>query len=342
MRRIIYLKTGFPLAEEVLEECSIYTPLVEPQGDSSLFCDLSGCGPTLDIIKSIVGKHYHLTGRPAQLALASSRLVAENALGRSQLPRSRVYRKIKTREAIILEVLPGLEAEFISSIPLSEFTAISLKEARKLERAGLSTLGELKTLGTERMIALLGKRGVDLLRQLQGIDDRPILGLYPPRKISYPLLFNPGSEAINDLQMKEAGRVLQALLEKRHSACAHITLELKVKDSLIRKERRLKGAECRGKVLSAAFMEMFQKAELEYPPEEGTIVLSELSPLEWQEADLFSLLPRERNGCKWRVEKTIEKLDIRFPGQISWGKEEGRREKVLAYFDPWRLNPITH
>jgi hypothetical protein len=42
------------------------------------------------------------------------------------------------------------------------------------------------------------------------------------------------------------------------------------------------------------------------------------------------------------VEKTIEKLDIRFPGQISWGKEEGRREKVLAYFDPWRLNPITH
>lgn len=342
MRRIIYLKTGFPLAEAVLEECSIYTPLVEPQGDSSLFCDLSGCGSTLDIIKSIVGKNYHLTGRPAQVALASSRMVAENALGRSQLPRSKAYRSIKTREAIVLEVLPGREAEFMSSIPLSQFTALTLEEARKLERAGLSTVGELKTVAVERLIALLGKKGVNLPRQVQGIDDRPILGLYPPLKISYPLFFSPGSEAMNDIQMKEAGRVLQALLEKRHSGCSHIVLELKVKDSLIRKERRLKGVEGRGEILSAVFMGMLQRAELEYPPEEGRITLSELSPLEWQEADLFSLLPRERSGCNWRVEKAIEKLDIRFPGQISWGKEEGRREKVLAYFDPWRLNLISH
>jgi hypothetical protein len=342
MRRIIYLKTGSRLAEEVLEECSIYTPLVEPQGEGSLFCDLSGCGPTLDIIKSIVKTNYQLTGRPAQVALASSRIVVENTLLRSQLPSPKEYRIIKTREAMVMEVLPGREEEFMSSIPLSQFSAITLKEARKLERAGLSNVGELKTVAAERLIALLGKRGVNLPRQGQGIDDRPILGLYPPLKISYPLIFSPGSEAISDVQMKEAGRVLQALLEKRHSGCAHIALEIKAKKGLIRKERRLKGVECRGEVLSAVFMGLFKKLELGSPPEEGRIILSELSPLEWQEADLFSLLPRERNGCSLRVEKAIEKLDIRFPGQIGWGKEEGRREKVLAYFDPWRLNLISH
>ncbi len=341
MRQIIYLKTGPRPPEEVLEECSMYTPLVEPQEDGSIFCDLSGCGPTLDIIRSIVIKNYQLTGRPVQVALGPSRLVAENALGRSQLPPSQAYRITKTREAIVVEVLPGREAEFMASIPLSQFSVITLKEARKLERAGLSTIGELKKISREGLIALLGKKGFTLSRQAQGIDDRRILGLYPPLKISYPLFFSPGSgNEISEVQLKEAGQVLQALLEKNHSGCAHIVLELKVKNSLIRQEHRLKGVEYRKEVLSASFIGMFKKLELASPPEEGRIILSELSPWEWQEADLFSLLPRERE--RGRVEKVIEKLDMRFPGQIGWGKEEGRREKILAYFDPWRLDMITH
>jgi nucleotidyltransferase/DNA polymerase involved in DNA repair len=337
----MYLETEYDLAEAVLDECSRYTPLVEPQEDGSLFCDLSGCGPPLNIIKAIVKKNYCLSRRQARISLASSRIAAENALKRSRLPNEELCLRVKRREAILVEVLPGREEEFMSSIPLREFTGITRPEVRKLERAGFHTLSELQGVSAERLASLLGKKSRSLERQIRGIDERPVLGLYPRLKISYPLYFSAGnfSEALTAAQIEEAGQTLQSLLEKRNSGCMHLSLELGLKDRVSSRERRLKGPEFRAEVLSAAIIEMLKKAELDYQPEEGRIILSEISLLEWQEQDLFSLLPAEREGSL-RLEKTMERLESRFPGSLCWGKEEGRREKILACFDPLRLGVI--
>ncbi len=345
MRRIIYLQPAQEdLAEAVLDECSLYTPLVEPQEDGSLFCDLSGCGPILDILRAIVKRNYHLTGQRARISLASSRMVAENALKRSGLPQEKLYLCVIRREAQFIEVLPGREEEFMASIPLEEFTAITVQESKKLKRAGFSKVGELKGVPVTRLVSLLGEKGMRLARQCQGIDDRPVLGLYPPLEISYPLVFNEGSfnRVFIDIQITEACQVLQTLLEKRNSGCRIVGLEIKVAGQTIRNENRLKIQGCRAEELAVAIKGLLDKMEFTQIPEEGRIILADILSLDWDEQDLFSFLPCERNDSSIRVEKVMEKLEKRFPGKVLLGQEEVRREKILAYFDPWRLNGVRH
>ncbi|KUG05367.1 flagelliform silk protein [hydrocarbon metagenome] len=342
MRRIIYLRPAAQdLAEEVLDECSLYTPLVEPQEDGSLFCDFSGCGPILDILRAIVKRNYHLTGQRARVSLASSRVVAENALKRSGLPNEKLYLGIKRREAEFIEVLPGKEEEFMASIPLEEFTAITAQDSKKLKRAGFSKVGELKVVPVSRLVSLLGEKGMSLSRQCQGIDDRPVLGLYPPLQIYYPLVFSEGSfnRVFTDIQIREACQVLQTLLEKRNCGCRIVGLEIKTAgQTMIKNENRLKNKGYKADFLAAVIIGMLDKMKFNHIPEEGTIILAEISSLDWEEQDLFSFFPCERNDSSLRVEKVMEKLDSRFPGRLLLGQEEARREKILAYFDPWRIN----
>ncbi len=340
MRRIIYLKPAVEeIAEEVLDECSLYTPLVEPQEDGSLFCDLSGCGPVLDILRAIVKRNYHLTGQRAGISLASSRVVAENALKRSGLPAEKLYRGIKRREAQLIEVLPGKEEEFMASIPLEEFTAITAQESKKLKRAGFSKVGELKGVPVSRLVSLLGEKGMRLMGQCQGIDDRPVLGLYPPLEISYPLFFSEASfnRIFTDIQIREACQVLQALLEKRNSGCRIVGLEIKFVGKTVKNESRLKIQGYRADFLADVITGLLDKMKFSRIPAEGRIILAEISSLDWQEQDLFSFFPCERNDSRLRIEKVVEKLESRFPGKVLLGQEEARREIILAYYDPWRL-----
>lgn len=339
MRRIIYLKPAAgEVAEEVLDQCSLYTPLVEPFEDS-LFCDLSGCGSILDIIRAIVKRNYQVTGQRARISVASSRVVAENALQRSRLPTEKLYRGIKRREAQFIEVLPGREEEFMASIPLEEFTAITVQESKKLKRAGFSKVGELKTVPVNRLVSLLGEKGMRLIRQCQGVDDRPVLGLYPPLQISYPLVFSEGrfNRVFINIQITEACQILHGLLEKRNCGCQIVGLEIKA-DDMMKNESRLKIQCFRAEFLAAVIAGMLDKMKFSGIPEGGRIILSEISPLDWEEQDLFSFFPCERNDSSLRIEKVMEKLEDRFPGKLLLGSEEARREKILAYFDPWRIN----
>ncbi len=345
MRRIIYLQPAQEeLVEAVLDECSLYTPLVEPQEDGSLFCDLSGCGPILDILRAIVKRNYQVSGQRARISLASSRMVAENALKRSRLPEEKLYLCVKRRETQFIEVLPGREEEFMASIPLEEFTAITAQESKKLKRAGFSKVGELTGIPVTRLVALLGEKGIRLARQCQGIDDRPVLGLYPPVEISYPLVFNEGSftRVFIDIQIREACQVLQTLLEKRNCGCRIVSLEIKAADQTMKCENRLKIQGCRAEVLTAVIKGLLDKMEFSQIPEESRIILAEILSLDWEEQDLFSFLPCERNDSSLRIEKVMGKLEKRFPGKVLLGQEEVRREKILAYFDPWRLNGVRH
>ncbi len=344
MRKIIFLQgEGKELPETVFQECSRYTPLVEPQEDGSVFCDLSGCGPAGRIIKAAVHTAYRNTGQPVKAAAASSRLLAETALKSGTLPpagkKSAVYRFLTMTEGTVIEVLPGQEQAFLSSLPLKEFPGLTPSEIKKLTRTGFSKVGELADLSRGQLLSLLGDRAYVLYERCRGIDKRPVLGLYPPSVIIYPLIFE--SEEFNLCsalgQMNEAGQVLQDHLQKRYSGCTYIALELKTGSMTLRQERRFQDQIYRAERISSALAELAARFEFNEAPEEGRILLSEITPLIWKEQDLFSLLPCERQGTESIAERVLEGLEKRFPGRIHRGIELDRREQILAYFDPWRF-----
>lgn len=334
---------GQELPETVFHECSRYTPLVEPQEDGSVFCDLSGCGPAGRIIKAAMHTVYRDTGRSAKMAVASSRLLAETAVRRRTLPsagkKPAVYRMFTLKEGTVIEILPGQEQVFLSSLPLDEFICLTRAEIKKMNRTGLSKVGELLDMPWGQLLSLLGERAGILLEKCRGIDRKPVLGLYPPFAISYPLFF--GSEEFNLCsaleQINEASRVLQNILEKRYSGCRHIALEMKTGSSTLRQERRFQDQIYRAERISSALEDLAARFEFHAAPEEGRITLAEIGPMIWKEQDLFSLLPCERQGGESITERVLEGLEKRFPGRIHRGVELNRREQILAYFDPWRF-----
>lgn len=341
MRTIVLIKgISTAIGEAGLEICSRYTPLVEPQQDGSVYLDVSGCGPAQKIVFSLAEEMAPVAGE-LRIGWASSRLLALIAVKGNPEPKSQGSACClhKTSWAVIAEVIAGCEADFLSYLPLSQFPPLKPQELKKLTRAAFATVGEIARLPQQRLSLLVGKRAFLLARNSQGMDDTPVLGLYPPDRLAVPL-GSAGEEVDMERigqQLSAAAQTLERLLGERGAGASRVRLEV-CGEQAISRERRLSQACFEARNLNNILLGLWRQL----PPFQGTfqgrVLLEEVAVLNWQEQDLFALPTRERERHNSYLEDALQSLEMRFPGQISLGSPEvERREQVLALWDPWRF-----
>lgn len=340
MRSIVLIRSNGPgFTESALDVCSRCTPLVEPQPDGSVFLDLSGCHPRNQILMELARQMHVIAGNCINLGLAASRLVARIAIIRRQLPKDeqgRGYRVWQGGGVRMVEVVPGQEQAFLSSLPLQEFPVLEPIEMRKLTRAAFYTVGEIALQPHSRLSLLLGKRAAILAGYSRGVDTAPVLGLYPPQQMVFPLqVHDPGNQLKLENQLWDAARALEEQLARRGAGCSRICLEMELSDSL-RRERRLSQPFFQAAGLVHVLIGLWRQLPALQEACQGRVILEEIAALDWQEQDLFMLPAREREKSQQRVKKTVARLAQRFPGQVRLGREIDRREQVLALWDPWR------
>lgn len=341
MRTIVLIKaSSTAIGEAGLEICSHYTPLVEPQQDGSVYLDISGCGTANKIVLALAEAITPLAGE-LQMGWGSSRLLALIALKANPDSKGQggACRLHKAPRAVITEVIAGCEADFLSQLPLKQFPPLKPQEAKKLTRAAFATVGEIARLPQQRLALLVGKRAALLARNSQGIDDTPVLGLYPPQRLAVPL--SAASQEIDmqmvEQQMQLAAQTLERLLGERGAGASRVCLEICGEQNMIR-ERRLSQPCFASRSLANILLGLWRQLPLFQGPWQGRVVLAELAVLNWQEQDLFTLPPRERQRNNSYLEDALQNLEMRFPGQISIGSPEvERREQILALWDPWRF-----
>jgi len=342
MRTIVLIKAvNTRIGEVGLESCSRYTPLVEPQQDGSVYLDISGCGPAERIVFSLADE-ISLQAGDLRIGWATSRLVALVAVKSSLMHsgQGRLYRVNKMERALITEVIPGCEQAFLSHLPLAQFPPLKTQELKKLTRAAFATVGDIARLPRQRLSVLLGKRAALLIRNAQGLDDTPVIGLYPPQRLTLPL--NAESEELNmqqvEQQLYRAAHTLELLLGKRGAGARRVRLEVCGEQDMVR-ERRLSQACFEARTLANILLGLWRQFPPLKAPWQGRVVLEEIAVLNWQEQDLFALSMRERQGSNsFYLKEALQSLEMRFPGQISLGAPEAeRREQVLALWDPWRF-----
>ncbi len=331
----------------VLELSSKYTPLVEPVEDGGLFLDLSGCKPLPEVIKNIAIKAYTETGNFVEIGAAGSKLLACSAVTSKILipgeKKQKLFHYIKNKQFSVTVVLPGREKEFIASILLEDFYVLKSEEVKKLKRMGFKTVGELICIPPSKLVPVLGKNIYQLLDQSRGMDNSPVLGLYPPVDITYPL---PLEGDILDFMMikneiKKAGKVLEAILEKKHSGCGCLQLYIFTEKGWVKTRRKLTSSCYQAGEITNILYILLEQLEIAEPIKEVYITLSEIALLSWVEQDLFVSPEIYNPDKKSKLADVLKNIDYKFPGKLVQGQKIERREQILSFWDPWRYSPYS-
>ncbi len=197
----------------------------------------------------------------------------------------------------------------------------------------------LNQLSPEKLGQLTGENPYLLVQKLNGIDPSPVTGLYPPDRLTYPIDLEEGPADLIRIEkmLKDAVRELERLLEERHAGCRYIKLEIRLMEHSVLKERELSGLCWRSSHLFNILQGLIEKEYLSPNVTGLLITLQGFATLTYEQPDLFiQRVFYEKKQRESRVEEALRNLQNRFPGSLRRGMEIGRREQILALWDPWR------
>lgn len=344
MRKIICLYIEKKkINQAILEECSRHSGLVEPQGEKVLL-DLSIFRQAGEIVRQLADFLQKENARPARLGLGANPLVACCAACRRDLPMAtagkKSYRQLLLGGIPVVQVIPGREKNFVASLALTEFPPLSVRDRKRLVRLGYSRVGEVAGMSSQRLGQILRCDALPLWQNCQGIDYSPVRGLYPPERLACSLPLCCENRYGLEMALKQISLELEAQMARRHMACRHLFLEVLGEKDSIRRERLLGYACYEASHLTRLLSELLLENGLPFPVEELRVYLDRLEGLEVGMPDLFTWSQHyQEEEHRRQLQEAIRHLLQRFPQGIQLGPKVGRREQVLALWDPWRFLP---
>ena len=161
-----------------------YSPLVEKVSIDEAFLDVSQEGApfshALDIGHDIQNRIHSQIGLPCSVGIGVNKLVAKIA---SDLRKPQGF----------VAVPPGQERKFLFPLPVGRLWGVGPRTESILKSMGIHTIGDLSQVSVAQL-SFLGKRGVILWRQSQGIDEREIEIQRPIKSVGREHTFNEDTE----------------------------------------------------------------------------------------------------------------------------------------------------
>lgn len=153
------------VSERVFEIFRRFTPLVEPLSIDEAFLDVTGStrmfGEPEEIARKIKNLVKQETGLTVSAGVASLKFVAKIASGMNK-PNG------------LTVVPPDKVQEFLDPLPIDKLWGVGKATEKIFSALGVRTIGDLKRIPADILIAKLGKNGLHLHLLGRGIDEREV------------------------------------------------------------------------------------------------------------------------------------------------------------------------
>ena len=199
---------------------SEFTPVVQMMSIDEAYLDLTGCerlhGSAFWAAAKLIRTVKERTGLNCSIGLSTSHLVSKIASDQAK-PHGLLY------------VIPGCEAAFLAPLPIRRMPGIGKVTEPELRSYGITTIGDLRQMGEEKLRAQFGKFGEWLYTKSCGRDIEAYAYSDEPKSISHETTFDRDIDDLEELERTLS--YLAQLVARRlrdHGLYAH-TLGLKLR-----------------------------------------------------------------------------------------------------------------
>ncbi|HZU11217.1 MAG TPA: hypothetical protein VFB58_00110 [Chloroflexota bacterium] len=182
-----------PIWEDICDAVRQVTPLVEPVEPGQLVADLTGCERLWgDRVGSIIaGRVAAVVGAVPWIGLSSNRLTAQLA----------------SLQEGITRVETGMEALFLSELPITLLPGLDARLALTFQVLGLKTIGDFAALPRDAVRQRFKADGVRLHAWACGKDDRPVVPPPPRPSVTFEKVCEDGT-------IEEARQIIRLLADR--------------------------------------------------------------------------------------------------------------------------------
>lgn len=301
--------------QEILPLCATLTPLVEPYKDEGIFLGLDNSGREKFAASKLFKK-----GRCGVAASKLTARVVSMVLGRSGNP----------------AVLQGDESAFLAPLPVDFLWPLDEKVIKHLKILGLGKIEDVTRISKEELSLQFGEEGNMIYNYSRGIDNRPVLPVYPSASMQLKRSFGGIfiKEALETVLKEMVSDLSAGLLSSgrgTQSLCIEFIEENGHTSNI---SRNFSGpVSVFGKGLAAAIT---SGLTISSPVVEIRASAKDLKPAQFTQRILWEELP---SGKKSDVNRLAVAMRDKFPSQricCAGEIQVSRREKVLSFWDPFR------
>lgn len=330
----VFVPYDHSAGEEAHERClqilTGFSPVIEPLDEQESFIDLTGGSLARDM--KLLKETLRGGGMgPCLVGIGMTKLVARLAA------RALFEKPGRVPVFQVIDVLPGLEKEFLSDISLDRDWYLNPRSLQRLSELGFTHFRDVQEIPREELVKILGRDGHILHRHCRGADDTRLIGLYPPQKLTCYFDFGGGTADLNSLKaaLREGTAVLSGTLQKRRQGCRMVRIDLAGEQDRFQAERMIVGGCHDDRRLWEIARLLLEGLAIDGPVTGLILEVSSLYDWTFSEQDIFHM-GKKSTRPERDLAEVAAVLQEKVPGMVFQGMKVDRREQVLALWDPWR------
>ena len=232
-----------------------YAPVIEQASVDEFYMDFTGCqkmyGSMFAFASRIQKEILDKLSLPCSIGVGSNKTIAK--IGSDYM-----------KPMGITYILPGMEKEFLSPMPVETIPGVGKVTLRKLNSKGIYKIGDIAKLPSDHFAAAFGKYGIDLWRKANGEGSEYLTVEREQKSISKETTFDcdvVNEEIIYSTLFELTGKVCHSLRENNWQAST-ITIKLRYFDfQTITRSKTIKSASDDDKVIFDIALDMLKKAQ---------------------------------------------------------------------------------